>query len=153
MAGGSFLSGFLLTWHWIAGAREARERYALSGREGFRLYQARTSRLPGAGQKGQTTYGFPSSLNSCLSLYRTARRKSENGNRSEKRNGSRVTAAFVSQNVRSSQIAYCYTDRLLSASATQGELSEGQERVPWGITVSRNSFTRYYRQFLRITTY
>ena len=38
-----------------------------------------------------------------------------------------------------SQIPYCYTGRLLSASATQGELPEGQERGPWGILVSRNS--------------
>ena len=47
-------------------------------------------------------------------------------------NGSRVTTAFLSQNMRSSQIAYCYTDRRVSAGATQGELPEGQEKVPWG---------------------
>ena len=29
--------------------------------------------------------------------------------------------------------------------AAQGELPEGQEKVPWGITVSRNSLARYYR--------
>ena len=32
------------------------------------------------------------------------------------------------------QINYCYTCGLLSADAVQGELPEGQERVPWGDT-------------------
>ena len=30
------------------------------------------------------------------------------------------------------QIPFCYTDRRVNAGATQGELPEGQERVPWG---------------------
>ena len=30
--------------------------------------------------------------------------------------------------------AYCYTYGLLYAGATQGELPEGQEKVPWGMT-------------------
>ena len=34
--------------------------------------------------------------------------------------------------------------------AAQGELPEGQERVPWGITVPHNSLACYYRQHLRI---
>ena len=34
--------------------------------------------------------------------------------------------------------------------AAQGELPEGQERVPWGITVPHESLVRYYRQHLRI---
>ena len=34
--------------------------------------------------------------------------------------------------------------------AAQGELPEGQERVPWGITVPHESLARYYRQHLRI---
>ena len=38
------------------------------------------------------------------------------------------------------QIPCCYTYRLPSAGAAQGELPEGQERVPWGMTVPRNSF-------------
>ncbi len=48
------------------------------------------------------------------------------------------------------QIHCCYTYRLLSAGTTQGELPEGQERVPWGIPVLRNSFPRYYGRHLRI---
>ena len=35
----------------------------------------------------------------------------------EKENGSRVTLAFVSQHIRSSQIVYCYTYGLLYAGA------------------------------------
>ena len=41
------------------------------------------------------------------------------------------------------QILCCYTYGLVYAGATQGELPEGQEKVPWGIPVSRNSFARY----------
>ena len=48
------------------------------------------------------------------------------------------------------QIHCCYTYSLPSAGATQGELPEGQERVPWGIPVLRNSFPRYYGRHLRI---
>ena len=33
--------------------------------------------------------------------------------------------------------------------AAQGELPEGQERVPWGTTVPRNSFARYDGRHLR----
>ena len=58
--------------------------------------------------------------------------------------------APISRYIRSSRLPYCYTYRLLYAGATQGELPEGQERVPWGITVSRNSFVRYYGRHLRI---
>ena len=47
---------------------------------------------------------------------------------SEKENGSRVILAFVSQHIRSSQIAYCYTCGLLSAGAAQGKLPEGQKK-------------------------
>ena len=32
------------------------------------------------------------------------------------------------------QIPYCYTYRLLYSGAAQGELPEGQEKVPWGTT-------------------
>ena len=58
--------------------------------------------------------------------------------------------APISRYIRSSRLPYCYTYRLLYAGATQGELPEGQERVPWGIPVSRNSFVRYYGRHLRI---
>ena len=48
------------------------------------------------------------------------------------------------------QIHYCYTDRKVFAGAAQGELPEGQERVPWGITVPRNSLARCNARHLRI---
>ena len=48
------------------------------------------------------------------------------------------------------QIHYCYTYRRVSAGAAQGELPEGQEKVPWGITVPRNSLARFDRQHWRI---
>ena len=48
------------------------------------------------------------------------------------------------------QILCCYTGGSISAGATQGELPEGQEKVPWGIPVSRNSFAHYYGRHLRI---
>ena len=32
------------------------------------------------------------------------------------------------------QISCCYTYGLLSAGATEGELPEGQEKVPWDMT-------------------
>ena len=51
------------------------------------------------------------------------------------------------------QIPCCYTCGLVSAGATQGELPAGQEKVPWGITVSHNSFSRYYGWHLRIFLY
>ena len=72
-------------------------------------------------------------------LYFLGWRRSETGDRFDMGNGSRVTIACLSQTIRSSQIAYCYTCGLFFTGATQGELPEGQEKVPWGITVSRNS--------------
>ena len=50
------------------------------------------------------------------------------------------------------QIHCFYTYQLLFAGATQGELPEGQEKVPWGITVLRNSFARCYGRHLRIVS-
>ena len=48
------------------------------------------------------------------------------------------------------QTAYYYTYGLLCAGAAQGELPVGQERVPWGMTVSRNPFARCNARHLRI---
>ena len=90
-----------------------------------RLRTAGASRRPprgrrrthGGGQKGRTTCGFPSSLNSYLSL-------GESGadclhvTAPKKENGSRVTSACLSPPFRSSQTAYCYTYGLLYAGAT-----------------------------------
>ena len=48
-------------------------------------------------------------------LYFLVWRKSENGDRFEKENGSRVTVAYLSPPFRSSQTAYCYTCVFISA--------------------------------------
>ena len=68
---------------------EPRRRFVLTGgkflaapqRGVRRLRTAGTLRCPPRGQKGRDTCGFPSSLNSYLSLIRTARRQSESGDR------------------------------------------------------------------------
>ena len=85
-----------------------------------------------------------------VSLYSLIWRRPETGDRFEMGNGSRGTVACLSPPFRSSQTAYCYTGRRVCAGATQGELPEGQEKVPWGIPVLRNGHTRYYRRHLRI---
>ena len=48
------------------------------------------------------------------------------------------------------QIPYCYTYRLLYAGATQGELPEGQERVPWGYPCRATRWLGYSARQLRI---
>ena len=71
------LSGRQFFQHRLSGVRELRQRVRPDGAESFslnlsegirRLRTAGTSRRPPRGQKGRTTYGFPSSLNSYLSL-------------------------------------------------------------------------------------
>ena len=70
---------------------------------------------PAAGQEGRHQGFYPLNSHFLLGesgadcLYVTA---------SKWGNGSRVTLAFVSQNIRSSQTAYCYTYGLLCAGAT-----------------------------------
>ena len=73
----------------LGGMPEPRRRFVLTGgkflaapRRGVRrLRTAGTLRRPPRGQKGRDTCGFPSSLNSYLSLIRTALRQSESGDR------------------------------------------------------------------------
>ena len=75
--------------HRLGGMPEPRRRFVLTGgkflaapqRGVRRLRTAGTLRCPPRGQKGRDTCGFPSSLNSYLSLIRTARRQSESGDR------------------------------------------------------------------------
>ena len=47
------------------------------------------------------------------------------------------------------QTAYCYTGGFIFAGATQGELPEGQEKVPWGMTSSRR-FSSNYTNFINL---
>ena len=97
-----------------------------------KLRSAERGRLPRPplGQKGRDTCGFPSSLNSYLSLISYPDANQRPVTASKNRNGSRVTTACLSPPFRSSQIAYCYTYRLLYAGG--------------GITVPHNSLACYY---------
>ena len=77
----------------------------------------RTLRHPprGAKRKGHLRFPF---LFELLPFPWIVWRRLPTCDRCEKGNGSRVTLAFVSQNIRSSQTAYCYTYGLLYAGAT-----------------------------------
>ena len=105
---------------------EPQRRVALCG--------ARESAAPAAGAKRKGHLRFPFLFEllpfPCFLIWR----RFPICDRFEKEYGSRVTSAFVSQHIRSSQTAYCYTYGLLSAGAAQGELPEGPEKVPWGMT-------------------
>ena len=103
-----------------------------------KLRSAERGRLPRPrlGQKGRDTCGFPSSLNSYLSLISYPDANQRPATASKNRNGSRVTSACLSPPFRSSQIAYCYTGGLLSAGR--------------GMTVPRNPLARYNGRHLRI---
>ena len=94
-----------------------------------RLRTAGTLRRPPLGQKGKDTCGFPSSLNSYLSL-RGSGADCRHVTAAKMGNGSRVTTACLSPPFRSSQIAYCYTG--------------GQLYAGCGIIVPHNSLARYY---------
>ena len=59
--------------------------------------------------------------------------------RSETENGRGFLLPCFSQSVR--RVRYCSATQVVKStqSAAQGELPEGQEKVPWGIAVPRNS--------------
>ena len=107
-----------------------------------RLRTAGTCRAPRRGKRVDTKV---STLLTPTSFYFLVWRRPETGDRFENRERQRFFSSAWTRLARhvsaysQSQIPYCYTGRLLSASATQGELPEGQERGPWGILVSRNS--------------
>ena len=73
-------------------------------------------------------------------LYFLVWRRSESGDRFEIGERQRIFTSVSFSTCSQCQIPYCYTYRLLCAGAAQGELPEGQEKVSWGIPVSRNSF-------------
>ena len=66
-------------------------------------------------------------------------RRPETGDRFERGNGRGFLLPYLSQPVRS--VRYCTATHVVKStqSAAQGKLPEGQEKVPWGITVPRNS--------------
>ncbi len=115
------------------GARTASACSSLTGGEffaepqqGIALCGARESAAPAAGttpyprrwakRKDNLRFSFLCGLLPfrCFLIWR----RPETGDRFEKRNGSRVTVAWLSPPFRSSQIDYCYTGELLYAGAT-----------------------------------
>ena len=119
-------NGRHLFLHRLSGVLEPRRRFTLTGGEffaepqqGFAVCGRRERRrAPRQGQKGRDTCGFPSSLNSYLSLVCQSDANQRPATASKNRNGSRVTSACLSPPFRSSQTAYCYTYGLLYAGAT-----------------------------------
>ena len=93
------------------------ESFSLRFSEGVALCGARETAASAAGTKRKGHLRFPFLFELLPFPYLLARRKSESGDRSENGYGSRVTAAFVSQPIRSSRITHCYTYGLLSAGA------------------------------------
>ena len=102
---------------------------------GVALCGARETAAPAAGAKRKGHLRFPFLFEllpfPCFLIWR----RLPICDRFEKEYGSRVTSAFVSQHIRSSQIDYCYTYGLLYAGC--------------GITVPHDSSARCYGQFLR----
>ena len=105
-----------------------------------RLRTAGMCRAPRRGKRVDTKV---STLLTPTSFYFVVRRRPENGDRFEKGNGSRVTAACLSPPFRSSQTAYCYTCRLRRlnrmCSSTVTELRIGKRK---GQTRSRSVLMR-----------
>ena len=134
------------------GTRTAAGEFAPDGRGFFAEPQRGDSPRPAAGEcadaarahKRVDTCGFHPLVNLPFSLGESGA-DCRHVTASKMGNGSRVTIACLSQIIRSSQIAYCYTCGLFFTGATQGELPEGQEKVPWGMTVSRNSLAWWPR--------
>ena len=91
-------------------------------------------------------------------LYFLVWRRPETGDRFEKRIRQRIFPVVrtghlwgPSFSFTYSQFSYCTATHTVQStlSAAQGELPEGQERVPWGITVPHDSLARYNRQHPR----
>ena len=118
-------NGRHLFLHRLSGVLEPRRRFTLTGRKffaemqrGVALCGARESAAPAAGAKRKGHLRFPFLFELLPFPCLLARRRLPICDRFEKEYGSRVTLAFVSQNIRSSQTAYCYTYGLLYAGAT-----------------------------------
>ena len=134
-AGGSLCPGGIFFLHRATGVHELRQQYALYGRQVFRLNQAGTCADAARAHKRVDTYGFHPLVNHPFP--KIVWRRPETGDRFEKENGSRVTLACLSPPF--SQ----FTDSLL----LHRRLNLRRRDTP----VSRNFFTRYYRQFLQVT--
>ena len=93
--------------------------------------EARESCLPGRAQEGRHQWFPPSDF---LPFPKIIWCKPETGDRCEKGERQRIFSFVSFSNYSQCQIPCCYTGGFISAGAAQGELPEGQERVPWGTT-------------------
>ena len=84
-------------------------RFFAEIQRGVALCGARETAAPAAGAKRKGHLRFPFLFELLPFPCFLIRRRFPICDRFEKGNGSRVTAAFVSQHIRSSQIDYCYT--------------------------------------------
>ena len=155
---GSLLTGRQLFQHRLSGGHERRQRvrpfraesFPLRFSGGVTLCGARETATPAAGAKRKGHLRFSFLFELLPFPYLLARRKSESGDRFEIGERQRIFTTVSFETCSQGQIHYCYTDRKVSAGATQGELPEGQKKVLWRIPVSRNSLARYYGRHLRI---
>ena len=85
-----------------------------------------------------------------VSLYYLARRKSESGDRFEIRERQSFLLPYLSQHIRS--VRYHTATQVGGSTQARHKVNcpKGQEKVPWGITVSRNPFARCNARHLRI---
>ena len=103
---------------------------------GFSLAKRENPASPAGAQEGRHQWFPPSDF---LPFPKIIRCKPETGDRFEKENGRGFFLSYRISNYSQCQIPCCYTGGFISAGAAQGELPEGQEKVPWGMTVTRNS--------------
>ena len=104
---------------------------------GFLLAKRENPASPAEAQEGRHQWFPPSDF---LPFPKIIWCKPETGDRCEKGERQRIFSFVSFSNYSQCQIPCCYTGGFISAGAAQGELPEGQERVPWGMTVPRNSF-------------
>ena len=85
-----------------------------------------------------------------VSLYCLARRKSESGDRFEIGERQSFLLPYLSQHIRS--VRYHTATQVGGSTQARHKVNcpKGQEKVPWGITVSRNPFARCNARHLRI---
>ena len=103
---------------------------------GFSLAKRENPASPAGAQEGRHQWFPPSDF---LPFPKIIWCKPETDDRCEKGERQRIFSFVSFSNYSQCQIPCCYTGGFISAGAAQGELPKGQERVPWGMTVTRNS--------------
>ena len=98
---------------------------------GFSLAKRENPASPAGAQEGRHQWFPPSDF---LPFPKIIWCKPETGDRCEKENGRGFFFRYSQ-----CQIPCCYTGGFISAGAAQGELPARQEKVPWRMTVTRNS--------------